>query len=284
MRIRNCSFLFLTVLFCFSAAHGQKPAEQFAKLDGVKIRYYDIGDKNAKNALVFVHCWTCNVEFWKESYGAFPHYRVIALDLPGHGGSDKPKVEYSMEYFARAVEAAMKAAGVKRAVLVGHSMGTPIVRKFYELYPDRTLGLVIVDGALLPFGERAQIEKFFEPLFKDYKSAAATFVDGMLQPTSPTVRPYVRAAMLSTEDYVAQSAMKQMLEDSYAAHGSINVPVLAIMAPSTMWPKDLEARFRAAAPKIEFQAWTGVSHFLHMERPAEFNGQVKAFIIRNRLL
>ena len=284
MRVRNVLFAGLAIAFCAVFVYPQKPDAQVATMDGAKIRYYDLGNKKAKKALVFVHCWTCNVEFWKDSYRAFPNYRVIAMDLPGHGESDKPKIDYSMEYFARAVNAVMENAGVRKGVLVGHSMGTPIIRRFYELYPAKTLGLVIVDGALLPFGERAQIEKFFEPLFKDYKSGAATFIDGMLQPAKPEVRPFVRASMLATEGYVAQSAMKQMLDDSYATHGIINVPLLALMAPAPIWPPDLEARYKAIAPKLEFQAWSGVSHFLHMERPAEFNGQVKAFIIRNKLL
>jgi pimeloyl-ACP methyl ester carboxylesterase len=285
MRVRK--FLFALLVLAFSATafgQGQKPADNWLTVDGTKIRYYDIGNKKAKNALVLVHCWTCNVDFWKDSYSAFPDYRVIAMDLPGHGLSDKPKIDYSMDYFAKSVDAVMKKAGVKKAVLAGHSMGTPIIRKYYELYPDKTLGLVIVDGALLPFGPRADVDKFFEPLFKDYKNGAATFIDGMLQTADPKVRPFIRTSMLATPDYVAQSAMKLMTDDAYATHGKFNVPVLAVMAPSEYWPKDLEAQYKSIAPNMDFQAWTGVSHFLQMERPAEFNGAVKGFIVKNKLL
>lgn len=285
MEVRN--FLFAFLFFAYSAAafaQGQKPADEWATFDGNKIRYYDIGNKKAKNALVFVHCWTCNVEFWKDNYGAFPDYRVIAMDLPGHGESDKPKIDYSMEYFAKSVDAVMKKAGVKKAVLAGHSMGTPIARKFYELYPNKTLGLIVVDGALLPLAPRADVDKFMEPLFKDYKTGAAAFLDGMLQPTHENVRPFIRSSMLATPDYVAQSAMKLILDDAFAPHGKFNVPVLAIMAPSPYWPKDLESQYKAIAPDIDFQAWTGVSHFLQLERPKEFNGQVKAFIVKSKLL
>ena len=56
-----------------------------------------------------------------------------------------------MDLFARAVEAVRAAAGVDRVVLVGHSMGTPVVRQFYRLFPKKTLGLVAVDGSLRPF-------------------------------------------------------------------------------------------------------------------------------------
>ncbi len=283
MQIKGFILLFLVVT-ASALAHGQKPAEKWAKFEGNKVRYYDIGNTKSKNALLLVHCWTCNVEFWKDSYNAFPNYRVIAMDLPGHGTSDKPKIDYSIEYFAKSVDAVMKKAGVKKAVFAGHSMGTPIIRRYYELYPEKTLGLILVDGALLPFGPRAEVDKFFEPLFKDYKGGAPTFIDGMLQTAHADVRPFIRSSMLATPDYVGSSAMKLMLDDAYAAHGKIDVPVLAVMAPSPFWPADIKDQYAAIAPKTDFQMWTGVSHFLHMEKPKEFNEQVSLFISKNKLL
>ena len=269
--------------FVFASSAQQTAEVKWATLDGAKIHYIDTGG-DSKKALVFVHCWTCNSEFWRDQLGAFPQYRVIALDLPGHGQSEKPKIEYTMEHFAKAVEAVMSDAGVKKAVLVGHSMGTPVTRRFYELYPKKTLGIVVVDGALIPMGSRAEVDKFFEPMYKDYRTAAPKFLDGMLQPTWPDVKLFIRSSMLATEDFVAVSAMRHMQDDAYARHGKIAVPVLAVMAPSPFWPKDLEAQYRAVAPDVDFQMWTGVSHFLQLERPKEFNGQVKAFIIRKKLL
>ena len=52
----------------------------------------------------------------------------------------------------------MRDAKVKRAVLVGHSMGTPIARQFYRKYPEKTLAIVIADGALGPFADKATMD------------------------------------------------------------------------------------------------------------------------------
>jgi pimeloyl-ACP methyl ester carboxylesterase len=288
MKVRKLAVLFVVLFASVSVLpQAKKPISKTGLVKAAKINgihYTDAGNRKARNAIVFVHCWTCNSEFWRENVNAFSDYRVITLDLPGHGQSDKPNVDYTMEYFARAVDTVMKHAGVKKAVLVGHSMGTPITRKFYELYPEKTLGIVVVDGALLPFGPRDQVQKFFEPLFQNYKAGAATFVDGMLQPVREDVRPFIRSSMLATPDHVGQSAMKQMLEDAYAQHGKINVPVLAVMAPTPFWPKDLEAQYQAIAPNLEFKMFEGASHFLQLERPKEFNDAMRAFIVKNKLL
>src|SRR6266550_658364 len=134
---------------------------RFAKLDGARIHYVNYG--KGDEALVLIHGWTCNIDNWSDQFPDFAkRNRVIAIDLPGHGQSDKPQVTYSMDYFARAVDAVMRDAKVKRAVLVGHSMGTPVARQFYRKYPEKTLAIVIVDGSLRPFGDKAMMDRLIE--------------------------------------------------------------------------------------------------------------------------
>jgi len=272
----------LFVLFTFVAA-GQVREDRWAKYDAGKVHYYDIGPRN-KKALIFIHGWTCNADFWRDSLNAFPNYRVIALDLPGHGKSDKPHATYSMEYFARSVEAVMKDAKVKQAVVVGHSMGTPIARQFYRLFPDKTLGIVVVDGPLKPFGPKDQMDKFFGPLLTNYKDEEPKFVDGLLKTVRSDLKPYIRETMTSAPDYVGASAMKGMLDESIWTDDQINVPVLAIMAKGPLFQGNIEETYKSIAPKLEFHMWTDVSHFLMMEKPPEFNEAVRSFVVKNKLL
>ena len=277
----------LSWLLIFSAiafSQSQMPKSNWAKFNNNKVHYTDVGNRKNKDALIFVHGWTCNADFWKESVNAFPEYRVIAVDLPGHGQSDKPKVDYSMEYFARSIEAVMKKAKVKRAVLVGHSMGTPVIRQFYRLYPKETLGLVIVDGALRP-GTKSEMEQFVAPLRSDYKTNALKFVDGMLMPIKDeNLKTSIRSAMLATPDYVALSALEGMTDDGIWTMDKIDVPVLALMAESPFWKPDTKEFYGTIAPNLDFQMWKGVSHFLMMDKPSEFNREVRLFIAKKKLL
>lgn len=258
---------------------------RFARLDGHRVHYESYG--TGREAIVLIHGWTCDLGFWR---GQIPDLskrtRVIAIDLPGHGQSDKPEVAYSMDFFTRAVDAVMQDAGVDRAVLVGHSMGTPIARQFYRKYPQKTLGLVIVDGPLRPFGDKKMMDGFIAPLRgPDYKERAAQFIDGMMGPqVSAALREQIKTSMLSTPQYVAISAMEGMAEESIWKQDKIDVPVLAVLAKTPFWPADNEQFFRSIARNLDYQMWNGVSHFLMMEKPKEFNDAVIAFLDKQRLL
>lgn len=275
-----------TWIFVFAVAvSSQTPKSNWAEFEKNKIHYYDIGNQKSKNALVFIHGWTGNTEIWSQSYSSFPEKRVIVVDLIGHGKSDKPRVKYSMDYFARSVAAVLKKANVKKAVFVGHSMGTPIARQMYRLYPDKTAGIIIVDGGLRPFGTKEEAEHFLAPLRANYKTASIQMIDAM----TPTIKDerlkeIIRSSTRDTPEHVGLSAMDGFSEDKLWLTDPIKVPVLAILADSPFWAPDTEKFFHSVAPNLDFRMWKGVSHFLMIEKPAEFNEQIGAFIAKNRLL
>jgi pimeloyl-ACP methyl ester carboxylesterase len=122
------------------------PHFRFAELDGNKIHYLTYGQ--GKEAVVFIHGWTCDLAFWRFKAPVYEKQRSLLIDLPGHGMSDKPEVPYTMEYFARAVDAVLKDAKVEKATLAGHSMGTPVALQFLRMHPAKVSRLVIVDGLI----------------------------------------------------------------------------------------------------------------------------------------
>ncbi len=258
---------------------------RFTTLDGARIHYVNYG--KGSDALLLIHGWTMNLDSWRDQVSDFAkRNRVIALDLPGHGQSDKPQVTYSMDLFARAVEAVMRDAKVKRAVLVGHSMGTPVARQFYRKYPDKTLAIVIVDGALRPFGDKAFIDRliagFRGPNYRDAVGQMLTAISVPNLSADATAR--IKASSFNTPQHVIVSAMEGMADPSIWGEDKINVPVLAIMAKNPFYPPNVEESFRALAPNMDFQMWDGVGHFIMMEKPNEFNAAVLQFLDKNKLL
>ena len=94
---RRLVVLITLVLAATSAAFAADGESQFAKLDGARIHYKSWG--KGKDALVLVHGWGCNLNHWRDQIPDLSkRNRVIALDLPGHGESDKPQqLAYTMQ-------------------------------------------------------------------------------------------------------------------------------------------------------------------------------------------
>ena len=257
---------------------------RFAKLDGTRVHYVNYG--KGDEALVLIHGWTMNVDNWNDQIPDLAkRNRVVAIDLPGHGQSDKPQISYSMDYFARAVEAVMRHAKVKRAVLVGHSMGTPIARQFYRKYPQKTLAIVVADGALGPFADKATMDRmisgFRGPNYRDAVNQMFGMMKGGL---SSVAVEQIMASSRNTPQHVLVSAMEGMADMSIWGDDKINVPVLAIMARNPMFPPNMEEIYRAVAPNLDFRMWEGVGHFVMMEKSKEFNEAVIGFLDKHKLL
>src|SRR6266850_762717 len=201
------------------------PSSHFAELEGVRVHYtsYGVGER----ALLLVHGWSSDETVWKKQAPELAKsVRVITVDLPGHGQSDRPEIAYTMDYYARALDAVLRDAGAKKAILVGHSNGTPVVRQFYRLYPQEVSALVIVDGSLRPLGDAAAMEKFIAPLrAPNYAENAGKFIDSITAPMKdPAERAALKSMMLRTPQRIALSEMEATLEPTLWKTDKIEVP------------------------------------------------------------
>jgi pimeloyl-ACP methyl ester carboxylesterase len=115
-------------------------------VDSVGLAYDDVGRRDGV-PLVFIHGWTANRHRWDDQLDHFAaRYRVISLDLRGHGDSDLTRDKYTIGGLAREVLALLDGLGVYRFVAVGHSMGGMIALTLALEHPDRVERLVVVDS------------------------------------------------------------------------------------------------------------------------------------------
>jgi len=281
---------FIALLIASSAALLAEDAPRLSssrstQLDGAKVHYTDYGA--GENALVFVHGWSCDETFWAGQAPALgAKFHVITIDLPGHGQSDKPQIAYTMDLYARAIDAVLRDAKVKAATLIGHSNGTPVIRQFYRKFPEKTRALVIVDGALRPFGDKAMMEKFVAQLkAPNYEENTGKMIDSMTSPIpDAALREKIKTAMLRTPQHVAASEMEATLDPELWKPDKITLPVLMILAKQPFWSAEYEQFVRGIVPDLDYQTWEGVSHFLMMEKPEHFNSVVAAFLEKHKLL
>ncbi len=271
-------------LICTAQAKAPDVSTHFTRLDDIRVHYTDYG--KGETALVFVHGWNCDESVWKNQAPVLAQdMRVITIDLPGHGQSDKPEIAYTMDLHAKAIDAVLQDAKVKTAVLIGHSNGTPVIRQFYRNYREKVRGLVIVDGGLRPFGDQAFMEKFIAPLRgRDYLDTAMHFVSGMIAPMKqPSEQEAVRKMMLSGPQYVAVSEMEALTDPTLWKEDKIDVPVLMILAKQPAWTDEYEQFAKSLIPNLDYQVWSDVSHFIMLDQPNEFNQAVVEFVKKNKL-
>jgi pimeloyl-ACP methyl ester carboxylesterase len=240
-----------------------------AELDGAKIHYAAAG--RGAHTVVLIHGWTCDHTFWDAQVEALKgRYRVIALDLPGHGRSGAAP-EYSMKRFARAVNAVMVEENVRQAILAGHSMGGAVMLEFARLYPDKVLAIAAVD-AIFPEPEAAKILASWAARFEGPEALEERrkMVQGMFtDATTAELRRKIESVMLAAPADVAAGAMRGIADLSVWREDRIDIPFVEIAAESSTYVTEdlLKKRF----PRAKLVRVPGTGHFLHMEKPAEVN-------------
>jgi pimeloyl-ACP methyl ester carboxylesterase len=246
-------------------------AEGFAdSADRNPIHYLSYGQGDS--AVVFVHCWGCNLHFWDGAMRRLRRdHRVVALDLAGHGLSGHKRAKWTTQAFAQDVRAVVDKLGLKHVTLVGHSMGGPIILEAALQMPDKVVGLVPVD-TLLDVSQTnppAERKAFFAKFHKDFPGVATQVVRSLFPKTSdPALVDWVVAEELRADPAAAIG----MLEESFAYDGAaalskLKVPILAVNAD--LFPTSVEHN-RKYAPQFDARIVTGVGHWLMFEAPDRF--------------
>ena len=239
--------------------------------DGVTIHYDVRGE--GEPALVFVHCWCCDRSYWKAQVDTFAEqYKVVTVDLAGHGQSGMDRDEWTIAAFAEDVTAVVGELQLDKVILIGHSMGGPVILQAARLMPKRVIGLIGVD-TFQNFEQeytREQSEALLAPFREDFVETVSTFVRSMFPPTADsTLVEWVVGDMSSAPPEVAIEAMEDMFQfDPKEALKEVRIPIRGINAD--MWPVNVEANRRHA---LSFDAaiMEGLGHFVHMEDPEAFN-------------
>lgn len=123
------------------------PGGRILRLPGGEMQVLEKGPRDA-SPIVLLHCFSCSIAWWQRLIPYLDRdHRVIALDLRGFGGSEKPESGYSMEDQAAFVAEALKRLGVHHATVVGHSLGGTVATALTEVPGDYVGRLVIVDQA-----------------------------------------------------------------------------------------------------------------------------------------
>lgn len=238
---------------------------------GVPIRFQVSG--KGEPTVVLVHGWALDRRVWD---GQVPRLsarrRVVTLDLAGHGESGRPRAPWTMAAFGEDVKAVVEAVGAKQVVLVGHSMGGPVVLEAARRMPERVKGILLVD-TLLDVEQRTppeQIEAMARQLEADYKTTVTQMTaEYLFAPGTPAV---VRDRVLGHATAMPAEVSIALLRQSWGydplpALREIKAPIRAVNADK--FPTNLEAN-RRHMPGYEAVIVAGTGHYPMLEDPARF--------------
>lgn len=250
-------------------------------VDGVHIEYRVRG--TGAPLVVLVHGWSCDSNYWRAQLPALtPRYTVLTVDLAGHGASGSNRSDWSMQNFGADVAAAVRAHWSRHAdaprevVLVGHSMGGPVVIEAARLLGAAVAGVIGVDtfkGLGEPPPDPKVTEQRFAAMSKDFIGYTRQFVSTAF--FTPSADPaFVRQVADDMSSAPPDVAIPSVLGLNAWGVGAgrdlkdITVPIVAIVGDLS--PLD-EARSRKVAPTFRGIVMPGHGHFLMMEDPAGFN-------------
>jgi pyruvate dehydrogenase E2 component (dihydrolipoamide acetyltransferase) len=251
---------------------------------GLRLRYLTLGEGDSVPVLL-LHGFGADLNAWMFTQPALADGRqVIALDLPGHGGSVKQLDRADAESLVAVLDHALNALGVQRLHLVGHSMGGGIAISFALRQPERAATLTLISSASLGLEINAA---FIDGFLRAARRREAIEVLNLLvhdrtlvsRPMVEDVLRYKRLdgvpAALATfaEEWFPGGRQRAGLSDAVAA---LKLPVQII------WGREDRiipvAHAEALASRLPVHILEQTGHLPHMEKAGEVNRLIKRLI------
>jgi pimeloyl-ACP methyl ester carboxylesterase len=271
-------------IVCTSAAIGDDTSAKATKktvraADGVNIACEVRGQGDT--AIIFLHGWCGDHEYWKHQVEPLSaDYHVVTLDQAGHGDSGKDRKKWTVDSLAADVETVVKQLGLKRVILVGHSMGGPVSLMAAKRMPGTVVAVIGVDT--LQNADRKmpeeQSKQFVEMFENDFPGTVKGMFPGMLTKDGDSeLTKWLTTRAAAQDKTMAIGLMRDMLPlDTAVLLKEAKVPVRCINSAGGF------QFFNPTATDInkkyaDFNAVTidDVGHYPMLEKPDEFNKKLK---------
>jgi pimeloyl-ACP methyl ester carboxylesterase len=260
------------------------PGGEILDLPAGKTQVVDRGPRDGA-PIVLIHCFTCGIDWWDGVMPALARkHRVIAIDLRGHDGAEKPTSGYSIEDQAELAAQALSRLGVRDAEVVGHSLGGPVAIALAERFPRRVDRLVLIDsipddsyGDVGLVGEApfapvlGQLLWRIKPDFSIRDGLGVAFAPGFPVPDAfvDDVKRMTYSSYLGSHDAFDDYTAEEALPERAAA---LDKPLLAIMGAEEQIASDPRAALAAygrADPSAQTELIAGAGHSPEVEKPAQ---------------
>jgi pimeloyl-ACP methyl ester carboxylesterase len=279
------------------------PKGIFVPVAGGRIHLRDIGPRDAppERTLVFLHGASSNhlaltVPLAGRLEGRF---RIIAIDRPGHGHSDRPggRADASPAQQARAIQTVLAAMGIEKAIFVAHSLAGAIATSYAMDFPERLSGLVLLGPATHPWPGgiawyyHPASHPVIGPLFSHVLPIAGAAlsmeaaVAGVFSPQVPPADYIAKTALrltLRPQSFQANaqdvSALLDHVQQRASRYSEIKVPTVVITGDQdlTVSPVIHTGQFAKAVVQARIVLLKGVGHVPHESDPERVVAEIQA--------
>jgi pimeloyl-ACP methyl ester carboxylesterase len=241
----------------------------------------------AEPALVFLHYWGGTSRTWRKVTAELEgQFKTVAYDARGWGKSDKTLAGYKLADLADEALSLVKALGIKRYVLVGHSMGGKVAQLIASRRPEGLVGLILVAPAQ-PTPRHNPDEMREEQLhaYDNRENVLKVIGSGRLtaRPLSPEIlEQIVEDSLSGSREATMAFPMKSILEDISAEVANINVPTV-VLAGELDQVDSIErhkTEVLAYLPNAELRIIKGSGHLIPNDEPHELAKEISGFMGR----
>lgn len=257
-----------------------------ARINGIDLAYSDEGKGLP---IIFLHAFPLNRTMWEPQAAELKdRYRVITIDLRGHGESDAPLWRYTLDQFADDIKSLVDHLAISQATFVGLSMGGYILFALYRTYPALFHALVLADTRATADTPDAKAARFSMAQIA-YRRGAEAVAELMLpkllgpfslehrQELQDQLRGMITANQIS--GIVGDLMAMEERPDSTPLLKTITFPTLVLVGQDDVAsPPDEVQRMAEQIPGARFEIIPQAGHMSNMENPAAFNAALANFL------
>ncbi len=269
------TYVFIVLLFMINGCK-RETITTVTSFDGVSINFDNEG--KGEPVIILVHGWSNTKSIWKTQVSHFSKkYKVIAVDLPGFGKSGNNRSEWTIASYGEDISSIIQQLNLKKVVLVGFSLGAPIVIEAANKVPDHVIGVVLVD-------ELHEVEMQIPPPMAHYL-VDSVYMDFVNNPTKEKMvgGGFVKKNVDSSFNRIvlllegaSHIGWRESLEgyikwkNEHCTHSikAVKAPIIAIN--SDRQPTNVEA-FRKYVPTFKAKIVEEVGHLIMWDNTEEFN-------------
>lgn len=256
------------------AKYATPPSKFLVLADGSRIHYRERGPHNAP-ALILLHGFMGTLFVWEPwSQALSDRFRVISLDLPGHGLTGAvPQDDYSQAAMTDCVKAVADKLGLAKFAIAGNSMGGAVAARFAEQHPERVTHLILIDAAGAWISRRPRLHLTYFAVH------------------TPVLERWLTHAVISRLPDLARMegsrrAMRTHLglpDDTFVWDhvGAIKAPTLVLWGRNDrLIPVEVAEAWHKAIPGSQFIIYPGAAHVSMADVPVQSARDVRGFLLQ----